>query len=139
MLTVEYPIRLEWGACDAAGITFYPNYFRWFDAAAWRLFETAGFFAGALMHERGVFLPIVDARARFHRPGWLEDDLVLESAITEWRDRFFLVRHLIRRAETLILEGSELRCWAVRHPGDPRRMLALPIPPEFRLAFGGPD
>ena len=67
MPIARHVVRIEWGDCDAAGITFYPNYFRWFDAAAWRLFGQAGFDAATLMASRGVFLPIVEAGARFQR------------------------------------------------------------------------
>lgn len=135
MLKSYYPISIEWGACDAAAITFYPNYFRWFDAASWRLFEKAGFFSGSLMREQGVYLPIVDAQARFHRPGWLGDELVLESYVSEWRERFFRVAHVARRGEQMVLEGAELRFWGTAHPKDPRRMQALPIPAMFRRAL----
>lgn len=137
MLTSTVPVRIEWGACDAAGITFYPNYFRWFDSAAWQLFGKAGFDAGVLMRTQGVFLPIVDAHARFHRPGWLGDELVIESRVGEWRERFFRVEHVVRGAGGPVLEGEELRCWAIVHPQDARRMKALAIPPSFREALGG--
>ena len=35
-------LTVGWGDCDPAGIVFYPNYFRWFDDASWRLFEAGG-------------------------------------------------------------------------------------------------
>ena len=40
--SASMPHRVEWGDCDPADIVFYPNYFRWFDAASWNLFEVAG-------------------------------------------------------------------------------------------------
>lgn len=135
MRTSRYPIRIEWGDCDAAAITFYPNYFAWFDAATWRLFDAAGYGPAHLMHEHGIYLPLVDARAQFRRPGCLGDELVLESHVAEWRDRFFLVGHVARRGEDIVLEGSELRCWAQRHPDDRRRFRGVPIPPDVRRAF----
>ncbi|OIP09816.1 MAG: hypothetical protein AUK49_06400 [Betaproteobacteria bacterium CG2_30_68_42] len=135
MPIARHVVRIEWGDCDAAGITFYPNYFRWFDAAAWRLFGQAGFDAATLMASRGVFLPIVEAGARFHRPGWLGDELVIESRVAEWRDRFFRVSHAVRRGDALVLEGFELRCWAMRDPEDARRMKAQPVPADFRAAL----
>ena len=30
-----------WGDCSPSGAVFYPNYFRWFDAAMWNFFDQA--------------------------------------------------------------------------------------------------
>lgn len=130
-----YRCRIEWGDCDAAAITFYPNYFAWFDAASWHLFESAGYTSRALMKEQGVFIPLVEAQAKFRRPGFLGNDLIIESHVEEWRDKLFRVAHLVRRGEDVLLEGSELRCWAMPHPDDAARFKALPIPPAFRAAL----
>ncbi len=129
-------IRIEWGDCDPAAITFYPNYFRWFDQGTWRLFEAAGFCPGDLVRDRGVFLPLVDAGAKFRRPGHMGDDLVQESWVAEWREKMFLVKHVVRCGDEVLLEGSELRAWVVKHPEDPRRFQPQPIPPEVRAALG---
>jgi 4-hydroxybenzoyl-CoA thioesterase len=138
MATSHYAIHIGWGDCDAAGISFYPNYFAWFDAATWQIFGSAGYGAALLMNQHGIYLPLVEAHARFRRPGFLGDDLMLDSHVAEWRDRFFLVRHVARRGDELVLEGSELRCWAQRHPDDPRRFRGVPIPLEVRRALEGP-
>lgn len=121
------PIRIEWGKCDAAGITFYPNYFSWFDAATWCMFDEAGIDAYKL-HRDGTFIPIADAHAKFMVPGNLGDHAVIESHVAEWRERFFLVKHRALRGEDVLLEGEELRAWVVKHPDDPRRFKTVPIP-----------
>ena len=127
MKTFTMPIRIEWGKCDAAGITFYPNYFAWFDAASWRMFEEAGISPYDL-HAQGIDMPIADAHARFSRPGHLGDHAVVESHVAEWRDRFFLVKHRILRDGEVLLEGEELRAWVVPHPDDPKRFKAVSVP-----------
>jgi 4-hydroxybenzoyl-CoA thioesterase len=135
MLKNTLSIRIEWGDCDPAAITFYPNYFRWFDKGTWRLFEVAGFYPGDLIRDRGVHMPLVEAGARFKRPGHMHDDLMLESHVAEWREKTFLVRHTVRCGDDVLLEGSELRAWVVKHPDDPRRFQPQPIPEEVRAAF----
>ena len=37
------PHRVQWGETDAAGIVFYPNYFRWFDQATHELLAQLGY------------------------------------------------------------------------------------------------
>ncbi len=132
-----YRVRIEWGDCDAAAITFYPNYFAWFDAASWHLFETTGTTSRALMNEQRVFVPLVEAQAKFKRPGHLGEELVIESWVDEWREKMFRVRHVVRRGDDVLLEGTELRCWATPHPEDASRLQALPIPAQFRAALEG--
>lgn len=129
------PFRIEWGKCDPAGITFYPQYFAWFDASTWQLFELAGVAPQRLIADDGIYIPIVDAHGRFLRPGNLGDDLVLESHVAEWRERSFLVKHRALLGEELILEGEELRAWVTKHPEDPRRFRTQPIPDEVKQAF----
>ena len=134
MKIFRMPIRIEWGKCDAAGITFYPNYFAWFDAATWQMFEKEGVSPYEL-HAKGVNIPIADAHAHFTRPGLLGDHVVVESQVAEWQDRFFLVRHRILRDGEPLLEGEELRAWVIPHPDDPRRFKAVSIPAEVIEAF----
>lgn len=129
------PFCIEWGKCDPASITFYPNYFAWFDAGTWELFTRAGIPPQRLIAERGIYLPIADAHGRFHRPGNLGDELVMESQVVEWRESFFLVKHRALRGEELILEGEELRAWVERHPEDARRFRTLAIPDDVKKAF----
>ena len=42
MVVNVHRVRIDWGDCDPARIVFYPNYFRWFDQATSRLFESVG-------------------------------------------------------------------------------------------------
>jgi 4-hydroxybenzoyl-CoA thioesterase len=65
----------------------------------------------------------------------MHDDLVLESHVAEWREKTFVVRHIMRRGDEVLLDGTELRAWVVKHPDDPRRFQALPIPEEIRAAL----
>ena len=41
MLTNRRDVEIEFGDCDPAGIVYYPNYFRMFDASTAHLFEAA--------------------------------------------------------------------------------------------------
>jgi 4-hydroxybenzoyl-CoA thioesterase len=91
---------VEFGDCDPAQIVFYPNFFRWMDAASLHFFEAAGV---PPWHRRnagdGVFgTPIVDVHARFVAPATHGDRIEVETTIVEWRSKSFVLRHLIRRS-----------------------------------------
>ena len=61
------------------------------------------------------------------------DAIEVETSIAEWRTRSFVMRHVIRRAGTVLVEGREVRVFARRHPDDPRRIEAVPAPPDIRM------
>ena len=42
MAAGAYSVVVEWGDCDPAKIVFYPNFFRWMDAASWAFFAANG-------------------------------------------------------------------------------------------------
>jgi len=127
---------VEFGDCDPAQIVFYPNFFRWMDAASLHFFEAAGV---PPWHRRNagdgvIGTPIVDVHARFVAPATHGDRIEVETTIAEWRSKSFVLRHLIRRGATLLVEGREIRIFARRHPGDPKRIQAVAAPADIRRA-----
>ncbi len=132
---------VEFGDCDPAGIVFYPNYFRWMDAASLHYFRAAGV---PNWHEReaadGVLgMPLVDAQARFIVPSTYGDDIEVETTIAEWRRKSVVLQHLIRRGDLLLVEGREIRVFARRHPHDPTRIQAVPPPEDVRALCDAAD
>jgi 4-hydroxybenzoyl-CoA thioesterase len=136
LLTNTRKILVEWGDCDPAGIVWYPRYFEWFDASTTALFTAAGVSNGVMhKHYRVVGIPMVDTRARFLIPSRFEDELMIESTVTEFRRSSFDVRHRMLRNGALAVEGFETRVWTVRDADDPERLRSQPIPAEVIARF----
>ena len=123
---------VEFGDCDPAQIVFYPNFFRWMDAAALHFFAAAGILPWHKRDEDDSIIgtPLVDAHARFLAPATYGYRITVETSIAEWRKKSFVMRHIIRRGETVLVEGREVRVFARAHAEDPGRVEALP-PPEM--------
>lgn len=136
-LISTHSVTIEWGDCDPAQIVFYPNYFVWFDAALRTLLEAANWPYARLQQRFGIFgLPLAEASARFLRPSHYHQRLEIQSQVEKWDERRFTVLHQAYRDSILLLEGREVRICGRPHPEDPHRLLAIPIPPEFKEAFG---
>lgn len=136
-LVATYPVTIEWGDCDPAQIVFYPNYFVWFDAAMTALLEEAQWPYTRLYERFGIIgLPLAEASARFYRPSRFRQRLEIRSSVEQWEERRFTVLHQAYRDDVLLLEGREVRICGKPHPEDPQRLQAVPIPPEFKEAFG---
>ena len=86
--------QVEFGDCDPAQIVFYPNFFRWMDAASLHFFTACEMPPWhELVRSDGIIgTPIVDASAKFLRPASYGDVIDVETAIVEWRDKSFVMR-----------------------------------------------
>jgi 4-hydroxybenzoyl-CoA thioesterase len=82
-----------------------------------------------------IGLPIVEAKARFISPSKFRDEITVETQILEWNDKTLKVGHTILNGGVRAVEGYEIRVWAQRHPDDPNRLKAVPIPPEIKKMF----
>ena len=85
-------IRANWGDCDAAGIIFYPVYFRWFDECTQALLRSVGLDQRSLRDEFGIVgTAAVDASARFTAPVTYGDLLRTTSFVERWGTSSFTV------------------------------------------------
>jgi len=134
MHTTQFTV--EFGDCDPAGIVFYPNFLRWMDAASLRFFAAAGVPPWHRRPERGhdgiIGTPIVDVAVRFSAPATYGDRIAVDTTIAEWRRTSFVMKHRIRRDDTLLVQGREIRVFARMHPDDPRGIQAVAVPADIR-------
>jgi len=136
VLTNTRKLTVEWGDCDPAGIVWYPRYFEWFDASTAALFGAAGISNGVMHNTYKILgIPMVDTRARFIMPSKFEDEVTIESTITDFRRSSFDVRHRLLKAGVLAVEGFETRVWTGRDAENPERFKSQPIPEEVRKRF----
>lgn len=136
MRVSTYHLTVEFGDCDPANIVFYPNYYRWFDAATHHLCKGAGLDWISLRDRYGVVgFPLVETGASYRQPASFGDHLEIESSVVECGRKTLRLRHLVRRGATLLVEGFEVRVLGARHPDDPQRLRALEIPTAIRNAL----
>jgi 4-hydroxybenzoyl-CoA thioesterase len=132
MLVNRRTLRIEWGQCDPAGIVFYPQYLIIFDTSTGWLFERTGLKPLAMRKKYGIVgIPIVEVGARFIMPCRFDDEIVVESEVSEWGRSSFTVRHRFLKEGKLALEGFEKRVWAAPHPERPGAIQAQPVPAEI--------
>ena len=131
--------QVEFGDCDPARIVWFPNFFRWIDAASRHFFIDCGV---PQWHEleksMGIIgTPLLDIHAKFIKTASYGDLLQIHTSIAEWRGKSFVQRHRVTRpagagAADVIMECDEVRIFAGRRAGDPAAIRALPIPDAIR-------
>ena len=124
--------RVEFGDCDPARIVWFPNFFRWIDAASRHFFVECGV---PPWHETertlGVIgTPLVDTHAKFIRTASYGDVLQFHVSVAEWRTKSFVQRYRVTRSEEAIMECDEVRIFGGRREDGSVR--ALPIPEGIR-------
>jgi 4-hydroxybenzoyl-CoA thioesterase len=128
----RFPI--EWGDCDAAGIVFFPNYFRWFDAAFQRLLKSRGHTQATLAEAYGIIgTPLVDVGASFQAPARFDEELAVDVAIAEWKRATFRVTYRGMVGERHVLSGHDVRAFVAR--GADGRLSSVTIPDAFKALF----
>jgi acyl-CoA thioester hydrolase len=130
-------IRIYWSDCDAAGIAYYGNFFRFFEMGEEELFYSLGQSRPEIYRKHQIGFPRVETWCRYHKPARLGD--LLE--ITVWIGRRSLRSiqfcfELRRDGELdLVAEGNySLVCvnrefQPVPLPGDLLRLLGDYLPP----------
>ena len=141
--TVVHSIMVEFGDCDPAGIVWYPNFFRWIDAASRNFFLACGVPPWRELEAiNGVLgTPLVDTKSRFVNTATYGDKLDIHVSVIEWRSKSCVQSYRISRIEpdgasTLIMECEEVRIFAARRRnaegGRASGIRAVPIPADIR-------
>ena len=133
----RYHLQVEFGDCDPARIVFFPNYFRWSDAASRHFFREGGVPRWEeTERSHGIIgAPCLSATAQFLVPASYGDALAVESRIGEWRGKSFVFHHLVRRGDEDVARIEEVRVFARRTPDRPRGIEAVAMPAEWRARF----
>jgi 4-hydroxybenzoyl-CoA thioesterase len=132
--TFKTRFPIEWGDCDAAGIVFFPNYFRWFDAAFQRLLKSRGHTQATLARDYGVIgTPLVDVGATFYAPARFDEELVVDVVIAEWKRSSFRVTYRGMVNDTHVLSGYDVRAFVMRSADG--RLSSVAIPEIFKSSF----
>jgi 4-hydroxybenzoyl-CoA thioesterase len=129
---IIYTQRVEFGDCDPARIVWFPNFFRWIDAASRHFFIQCGV---PPWHETETSMgvigtPLVDTHAKFIRTASYGDVLQIHASVAEWRSKSFVQRYRVTRGDEPIMECDEVRIFGGRR--EDGSMRALPVPDEIR-------
>jgi 4-hydroxybenzoyl-CoA thioesterase len=105
--TFSQPVTF--GDCDPAGILFYPNIFRWLDAAFHDWLRPLGGHAALCERLGAVGLGLIDVSARFRSPIRDGDRVVLRLSVENWAKRSVRLAYEGRVADRLAVEAKEVR------------------------------
>ena len=109
--------HLEWGETDPAQIVFYPNYFRWFDAAGHELFKYLGISLKNLMENENIIVPILNVSAKFMKPLKYDDDFEIRPYISKINEKTIEITYDVYKDDIMHATGTEVRGWVKQSDG----------------------
>jgi 4-hydroxybenzoyl-CoA thioesterase len=132
--TVIFEVQVQFGDCDPAGIVFFPNFSKWMDASSLNFFVQCGVLPWReLVKTTGIVgTPLLEIHTKFMRPATYGETIQIHTSVEEWRDKVFIHRHIVKRGDELLCEGTETRAFVVRPPGEPDRIKAIPVPADIK-------
>ena len=127
-------VEVCFGDCDPAGIVFFPNFSKWMDTASLAFFMACGVPPWReLVKTRGIIgTPLLEIHTKFLKPATYGETIEVHTSVEEWSAKTFRHRHLVKRGDVLICDGTEVRAFCQRDPGNPDRIQAIPIPEDIK-------
>ena len=127
-------VDVHFGDCDPAGIVFFPNFSKWMDQSSLAFFMACGIPPWReLVKTRGIVgTPLLEIHTKFLRPATYGETIEVHTSIEKWRAKTFTHRHVIRRGDEVLCEGTEVRAFVTRDPANPERIKAIPVPEDIR-------
>jgi len=124
MVTFRY--RLTWLDIDYARVAHYLRYFVWVDEAFHRYLYERGFHIKEFM-EQGYGLPYTASSCRYLQALTLEDEVEIQTTVTDLAPKGFTLRYRIMRAgdSAVVAEGDMVRRCIRREPRKSVEMPAL--------------
>lgn len=91
---VESTLRVRYAETDAMGIVYHANYLVWFEVGRGDFFRSLGL-DNDEWEERGVFLPVSEAYARYLSPAGYGDLIVVRTRLDETRSRSVKLSYVV--------------------------------------------
>ena len=132
--TIVFEVKVQFGDCDPAGIVFYPNFSKWMDASSLHFFMECGVPPWReLVKTTGIIgNPLLEINTKFMRPATYGETLQIHTSVEEWKGKVFVQRHIVKRGDDLLCEGTEVRAFVIHPPGAPDRIKAIPVPADIK-------
>ncbi|MFC0180190.1 tol-pal system-associated acyl-CoA thioesterase [Thorsellia kenyensis] len=129
----HWPIRVYYEDTDAGGVVYHARYVAFFERARTELLRTLGFSQQRLLQEDVAFA-VRRMSIEFHRPAVLDDELEIETEITElnhasiiFEQRLFRKENqvLLSQANVVVASVSKTKMKAMRLPASIKNGVVL--------------
>ena len=129
---VETPVRVRYAETDAQRVVYHGNYIVWFEVGRTDYCERAGY-PYPRMEAEGVFITVVEVRARYRRPARYGDVVTVRTRLGGMRSRgCTFLYEVVLPDGSVAVEGETVHLFVDRATGRPTA-----VPEPVRAALTG--
>jgi acyl-CoA thioester hydrolase len=114
-------IRVYFSDTDQMGVVYNGNYLTWFEVGRTELMRDRGL-SYATVEERGVALPVTEARLRVRLPARYDDLVRVETRVGRLRTRDLVFLYRLHAGERFLVEGETVHMAVSKETGSAIRI-----------------
>ncbi len=118
----DYKTRVIYRDTDQMGISYYANYFVWFEAARNEYFRALGL-VYTECEKKGIFLPVIEAQAKYIASSTYDDELIVRTSVSKFTPSTMRFEYLVLNAsnQKLLTQGYTVHVFVDKEM-NPRRV-----------------
>ncbi len=131
----ESRLRVRDAETHQMGVVYYANYLIWMEVGRVELVRALGVWTTKeLEHTEGLYLSVVEANCRYIRPARFDQEIAVETRITEANSRMVALgyRVLSLNPDRVLAKGTTRHMWLNRE----FRPTRLPVQYQAKLRIG---
>ncbi len=111
----DYKTRVIYRDTDKMGVSYYANYFVWFEAARTEYFRALGL-PYTECEKKGILLPVIEAHAKYIAPSTYDDELIVRTSVSKFTPSTIRFEYAILNAanERLLTQGYTVHVFVDR-------------------------
>src|SRR5712692_6379945 len=117
-------VRVRYAETDQMGVVYYANYLVWMEVARVEFCKARGFRYKDMELDDGVLLAVVEAQCRYLYPARFDEEVIVETRVTEASSRMVSFGYEMRLAES----DRKLATGSTRHIFCNREMKPVRMP-----------
>jgi acyl-CoA thioester hydrolase len=110
-------LRVRYAETDQMGVVYHANYLIWMEIGRVELVRSRGLNYKDLEESEGLFLAVVEANCRYIYPARYDQEIVVQTVVSQSNHRLVQFAYEIRCSESdrLLASGSTRHVWLDRH------------------------
>jgi acyl-CoA thioester hydrolase len=105
MIHDEMTIRIRYSDTDQMKVVYYAEYYKYFEDGRANLLRNLNFPYSSLELEYGVFLPVSESFAKYHKSAKFEDLITVRTSIKEIPTKIIQFDSAVYKNDSLLVSG----------------------------------
>ena len=111
-------IEVRYSETDSMSYTHHSNYLKFYEIGRLSWFKNVGF-SYKKFEETGVIMPVVDAKIKYRKPSFFEDELKIQTTLISKPNKFIEFEYVVYRNSEVINEGYTKLIFLERNSKNP--------------------